>query len=204
MPLNRIVQKATDPNYGATIPSSVNLSTMPISGTVAQFNAALSDNDFATVSGNEVLTNKIINNSIQNYSTFRSPKELVVVDRTAPTGTINYDILSQSAVYYTTNAAANFIVNFRGNSTTTLNSVLNSGEMLTVVLMNTNGAVAYFTGGAATLPLIDGTSTGVTMRWSGGSAPTSGNANAVDIYTFSILKTSVVPEYTIFASVGRF
>lgn len=177
---------------------------MPITGTVAQFNTALSDNDFATVSGNEVLLNKTLTNSIQNYTTLRSPKEYVVVDRFALTGTVNYDVLSQSAIYYTTNSAANFTVNFRGNATTTLNSVLNSGEMLTVVLMNTNGATAYFTGGAATLPQIDGTTTGVTMRWSGGSAPTSGNSNAIDIYTFSILKTSVVPEYTIFASVGRF
>lgn len=40
---------------------TVNLASNTLSGTTAQFNAALSDNDFATLAGVETLTNKTIN-----------------------------------------------------------------------------------------------------------------------------------------------
>lgn len=40
---------------------SVSLSTNTLTGTTAQFNAALSDGDFATLAGTEILTNKTIN-----------------------------------------------------------------------------------------------------------------------------------------------
>lgn len=42
---------------------TVNLTNNTLSGTTAQFNAALSDNDFATLAGTETLTNKTINGS---------------------------------------------------------------------------------------------------------------------------------------------
>jgi len=41
--------------------------------------------------------------------------EPTTVSATAATGTINFDVLTQSVLYYTTNASANFTVNFRGD-----------------------------------------------------------------------------------------
>lgn len=228
MPLNRVVQKATDPNYGGITPSSINLSNMPFTGTTTQFNQALSDDDFVTLTNSVTVSNKTllspiinssiinsstissstinfstINNAIQNYSAMRSPKEYVTISAIAANGTITFDTLTQSVLYYTSNASANFTLNFRGDATNTLNSILNVGELITVVFMVTNGATAFFTGGAANLAQVDGTTSGVTTRWSGGTTPTSGNTSSVDIYTFGILKTASTPTYTIFASQAK-
>jgi hypothetical protein len=53
--------------------------------------------------------------------------EKMTISATAATGTIAYDALTQSALYYTTNASGNFTVNLRGNVSTTLNSVMDVG-----------------------------------------------------------------------------
>jgi hypothetical protein len=50
---------------------------------------------------------------------------------------------------------------------------------------------------------IDGATAGVTVRWQGGSAPTSGNTNSIDSYTFTIIKTASA-TYTVIASQTRF
>ena len=47
--------------------------------------------------------------------------ETTTVSATAATGTINYDVITQGVLYYTSNASANWTVNFRGNRSTTLN-----------------------------------------------------------------------------------
>lgn len=143
---------------------------------------------YLTAAGSATLTNK----------TLQSPQEITTVSATAATGTVNYDISTQADLYYTTNASANFTLNFRGNSSTTLNSVLPVGQTATVVFRNTNGATAYY----ANAFQIDGTS--VTPKWLGGTAPTAGNASAIDVYTFTITKTAATPTYTVLASQVKF
>lgn len=130
--------------------------------------------------------------------TLKSPKETWSVSATAATGTVNVDIVTASAFYYTTNASANWTFNFRGNSSTTLSSILAVGSSVTVAFAVTNGATAYY----PTAFQIDGNS--VTPKWQGGTAPGAGNANSVDLYTFSIIKTAATPTYTVFASQTKF
>lgn len=127
----------------------------------------------------------------------RSPRETVTVTATAATGTINFDALTQSVLYYTTNASANWTLNFRGNSTTTLNSLTSVGDSITLTFLNTNGATAYY----PTTIQIDGSS--VTPKWQG-AAPTAGNASSIDVYSFVIVKTAATPTYTVFASQVKF
>lgn len=110
------------------------------------------------------------------------------------------DVVSNAVVYITANAAANGAVNIRGNSGTTLASMLAVGESITTTLLTTNAATAYYVNAVQ----IDGTVTGVTTKWLGGAAPTSGNINSIDSYTFTIVKTAVTPTYTVFASLSRF
>ena len=130
--------------------------------------------------------------------TLQSPQEVTTVSATAATGTVNYDASTQADLYYTTNASANFTLNFRGNSSTTLNSILPVGQTATVVFRNTNGATAYY----PTAFTIDGVS--VTPKWQGGTAPSAGSASAVDVYSFAITKTAATPTYQVFASVVKF
>jgi hypothetical protein len=123
--------------------------------------------------------------------------EVATVSATAATGTINYDVTTQSVLYYTSNASANWTVNLRGSSGTSLNTLMSTGQMITVVFLVTQGATAYYNNALQ----IDGSS--VTPKWQGGTAPTSGNASSIDAYTYTIVKTGSA-AFTVFASQTKF
>jgi hypothetical protein len=123
--------------------------------------------------------------------------ETATISATAATGTINYDITTQSVLYYTTNASANWTVNFRGSSGTSLNTVMATGESMSVTFLVTQGATAYYNSAVQ----VDGSS--VTPKWQGGTAPTSGNASSIDSYTYVIIKTGSA-AFTIIAAQTRF
>ena len=124
--------------------------------------------------------------------------EVATVSATAATGTINYDITTQSVLYYTSNASANWTVNFRASSGTSLDTLMATGESMTVAFLVTQGSTAYYNSAVQ----VDGTTSGVTTRWFGG-APTAGNASGIDSYRFAILKTASA-TFTILASVTQF
>jgi hypothetical protein len=123
--------------------------------------------------------------------------ETATISATAATGTINYDVTTQSVLYYTTDASGNFTVNFRGSSGTSLNTIMATGESLSATFLVTNGSTAYYNSAVT----IDGSS--VTPKWQGGSAPTSGNASSIDSYTYVIIKTGSA-TFTVLASVTKF
>jgi hypothetical protein len=124
-------------------------------------------------------------------------RETATVSATAATGTINYDTLTQVVLYYTTNASGNWTVNFRGNSGTTLDSVMSTGQSLSATFLVTNGSTAYYNSAVT----IDGNS--VTPKWQGGTAPTSGNASSVDAYSYVIIKVGSA-SFTVLASQTKF
>lgn len=124
-------------------------------------------------------------------------KEIATVSATAATGTINYDVTTQSVLYYTTNASANWTVNFRGSSGTSLNTLMATGECITVAFLVTQGSTAYYNSAVQ----VDGNS--VTPKWQGGTAPTAGNASGVDVYTYTIVKTGSA-AFTVFAAQVQF
>jgi hypothetical protein len=123
--------------------------------------------------------------------------EPTTVSATAATGTINYDVTTQSIVYYTSNASANWTVNFRGSSGTSLNTLMATNDTIAVTFMVTQGSTAYYNSAVT----IDGTS--VTPKWAGGTAPTAGNASGIDIYNYVITKTASA-TYTVLASQTQF
>jgi hypothetical protein len=132
-------------------------------------------------------------------SAFKTPNiaEVATVSATAATGTIAYDVTTQSVLYYTTDASGNFTVNFRGSSGTSLNTIMATGESLSATFLVTNGATAYYNSAVQ----VDGSS--VTPKWQGGSAPTSGNASSIDSYTYVIIKVGSA-SFTVLASVTKF
>jgi hypothetical protein len=123
-----------------------------------------------------------------------SPEERTTVSATAATGTVNFDASTQGVLYYTTNASANWTLNVRGTSGATLSSILAVGDAITVSFLVTNGSTAYY----QTAFNIDGSA--VTPKYSGGTAPASGNVSSIDVYTYTIVKTAATPTYTVFGA----
>ena len=123
--------------------------------------------------------------------------EGVTISATAATGTIAYDLTSQAVLYYTTNASGNWTLNVRGNGSTSLNSLMATGESVTLAFLVTNGATPYYQSAFQ----VDGAS--VTPKWQGGTAPTAGNANSIDAYTITIVKTGSA-AFTAFAAQSKF
>jgi hypothetical protein len=123
--------------------------------------------------------------------------ETATISATAATGTINYDVTTQSVLYYTTNASANWTVNFRGSSGTSLNTLMSTGQSVTVAFLVTQGATAYYNN----VVQVDGAS--VTPKYQGGTAWAAGNASAIDAYVYTIIKTGNA-AFTVFASQTQF
>jgi len=123
--------------------------------------------------------------------------EVATVSATAATGTINYDVTTQSVLYYTTSASANWTVNIRANGTNTLNSIMAVGQSVTVAFLVTQGATAYYNSALT----IDGTS--VTPKYQGGTAWSAGNASGIDSYVYTIIKTASA-TFTVLASQTQF
>jgi hypothetical protein len=123
--------------------------------------------------------------------------EVTTVSATAAIGTINYDVTTQSILYYTVNATANWTMNFRASSGTSLDSAMATGQAITVVFLATNGPTAYYNSAVQ----VDGSS--VTPKYQGGTAWSSGNASSIDAYVYTIIKTGAA-TFTVLASQTRF
>jgi len=123
--------------------------------------------------------------------------ETTTVSATAATGTINFDVTTQSVIYYTSNASANWTVNFRASSGTSLNTAMSTGQSVTVAFLVTQGSTAYYNSAVQ----VDGSS--VTPKWQGGTAPAAGNASGIDAYVYTIIKTGSA-TFTVLASQTQF
>jgi hypothetical protein len=123
--------------------------------------------------------------------------EKVTVTASAAPATLNYNILDQAILFHSASSTANWTLNFRGNASRTLNSVMSTGQSLTTALMVLNTTTAY----SASVYQIDGTS--ITPRWQGGVSG-SANSNSLDVHTFTIIKTSATPTYVLLGSITRY
>lgn len=130
-------------------------------------------------------------------SVLANAAEKVTVSATAASGTIDFDISTQTVLYYTSNSSANWAMNFRMSSGTDLNTALSTGECITVVFLAKQGSPAHYNNSIT----VSGCST--TVYYQGGTAWTFGNVNSVDAYTYSIIKTGSGAA-TVFASQIKF
>jgi hypothetical protein len=163
------------------------------------FTAATAGTDFVAPGTATTFTAlQTFNGSAANLAAaFNSSLEKITVSATAAGSTVQFDALTQPILYYTTNATGNWTLNVRGSSTTTLNSVMSTGQSITVVFMATNGATPYYQSALT----IDGAA--VTPKWQGGVAVTAGNASGIDIYSVTIIKTGVA-TFTALAAQNAF
>jgi hypothetical protein len=175
-----------------------------VTGTLTVANGGTGQTSLA--SANIAVTNA--NNTFTGLQTFTGSSSVAgakifdvlegaTISATAATGTINYDITTQAVLYYTSNASANWTVNFRGSSGTSANTLMATGESMTVAFLVTQGSTAYYNSAVQ----VDGNS--VTPKWQGGTAPAAGNASSVDVYSYTIIKTGSA-TFTVFAAQTKF
>ena len=168
------------------------------SGTSA-FTAATAGTDYLAPGGSTIYTSTFSGNTSAAAIVVPNIVETANVSAIAASGTINYDVTSQSVLYYTSNASGNFTINFRGSSGASLNTILGTGQSVSTSFLCTNGATPYYN----SVVQVDGTTSGVTTKWQGGSAPTSGDASSIDVYNYVIMKTGSA-TFTVLASVTKF
>jgi len=150
-------------------------------------NTAVTIGSATTSVGNLALTNVTI-------TTIQEPAN---VTATAANATINMDLLNNAVLYLTSNAAGNWTVNFRGTSSTSLNTMMSNNSSISCTVLATQGTTAYYNSALQ----VDGSS--VTPKWQGGSAPTSGKASGIDSYTYVIIKTGSA-AFTVLAAQTKF
>jgi hypothetical protein len=126
-----------------------------------------------------------------------SPIEVITTSATAATGTINFDVKTQALLYYTSSATADWTLNVRGDGSTSLDSVMATGQTMTIVFMATTGVTPYRQTGFT----IDGNA--VTPKWQFGTAPSAGNASSIDLYTATVVKTGSA-AFTVIESLTQF
>jgi hypothetical protein len=152
--------------------------------------AITSSTTFAGTSTNETVVTPIL----------ISPEErMAVTSSSASTSTIHLNTDTAGTLYFTGSASSNHVINVRHSSNTSLNNILVTGDSITVVWLNTNGATAYY----PTTLTVDGATSGVSIKWQGGTAPSSGNASSIDAYVYNIIKTAAT-SYTVLASQTKF
>jgi hypothetical protein len=109
----------------------------------------------------------------------------------------SYYANTQSIVYFTGDSTGNWTMNFVGDGSTSLNSIMETGQSLTLTLLVTHGATGHY----ETATSVDGTP--ITVKWLNGISPATATPNTISAYTYSIVKTAS-NTFTVFGSIARF
>lgn len=160
--------------------------TFPASGTLA------------TTSGTTFTSATFAGASTNLAALLTNAAEVATVAPTVASGIIEYDVTTQSVLYYTEPASANWTVNFRASSGTTLNTAMSTGQAVTVAFLVTQGSTAFYNNSIT----ISGSTT-VTVKYQGGTAWTAGNASSIEVYTYTIIKTGT-GLFTVLASKTKY
>ena len=116
----------------------------------------------------------------------------------ALTGTYNHDVVTHGMVLDSTVAAsASFVINLRGDGSTTFNSLMNVGQTTVLTVYSVSSNASYY----LTDFQIDGSS--ITEKWNGASAPSAGTGSGTDVYTFNIMKTASA-TFSVYANFSNF
>ena len=157
--------------------------------TTTGFAQLAASNIFAT---NQTITGTL---SVSGVASLNNATETAQLIAAAPASGQAINLSVGSVIYFTSGSSTNFSFNITANPS--LNGIMNVGQTITCAILVTQGATAYYPTGLE----IDGTA--VTPNWQGGTAPTSGDANAIDVYAYCITKTASA-TYTVLASATKF
>jgi len=140
-----------------------------------------------TMTGGLVVPSVTVNGTLDIEEVY---EKVVVSSNTS--GTATFDTTTQGVVFFNSNQTANRTINF-----TNVNANLGVGQSVTGSVLMAQGSTAYYLNAYQ----VDGSA--VTPKWSGGEAPTEGNASGIDVYTFTIIKTADA-TFTCLASQTQF
>jgi hypothetical protein len=146
-----------------------------------------------TVSGTGTFTGSPTNLA----ASFNNILENAYLSGLASGGTVNFDVTTQAVLYSVASSTSNWTLNIRGSSSVTFNSLLATGQSCSLAYLATNGGTGYFNNAIT----IDGVA--VTPKYQGGTAIASGNTSAIDVYTYTIIKTGNA-AYTVLMSQTKF
>ena len=142
-----------------------------------------------TVAGTVNTTSLVVNSS----TTLQQIFEKATVDgSTIVNGALNVDAATSAIVYYTQAQSNSFSFNIRGNSGTTLNTLMAVGKTLSLTIMITTTA----TPGSLTAITVDGNTDGssgysITLKYPKGvTILSTGNQSSIDIYSLTLFKTA--------------
>ena len=159
--------------------------------------------DTAHIADDQVTGDKLANSitiadafTVTGTTTIAEAIEKTTID-SSTTGTINFDALTQAVMFFNVNQTANRTINFRGDGSTSLDSTMAVGQSMSFAVLMAQGSTPYYLNAYQ----IDGSS--VTPEFSGGSAPTAGNASSIDVYTITIIKTASA-TFTVLAGQTQF
>lgn len=129
---------------------TVNLANNTLSGTTAQFNTALSDNDFATQAGSETLTNKTVNLSNNTLSGTTAQFNTALSDDDFATLTNNVTLTNKSmsgSANTFTNIPISTAISGLGTGVATFLTTPSSANLRGALTDETGTGAAYFAGG---------------------------------------------------------
>ena len=153
----------------------------------------------ANIATDAVETAKILDDAVTSpkIAPIVNLQEDILITASAALANTTINVLENSIRYFTGDSSSNICINIRGDDSTLLNSVLQTGNTITTALIVTNGSTAYFTDNTQ----VDNVA--VVPKVQGGSALTSGNANSTDLYTITVLKTADA-TFTMFLTQTQF
>ena len=93
---------------------------------------------------------------------------------------------------YSAATGGNYFPDFKVSSGTTLSSIMDVGDVISVTLIAASSS-HYCTTGIK----IDDSTSNLDIDWVGGSAPSAANGSGFDVYAFTIMKTAATPAYHI-------
>ena len=110
-------------------------------------------------------------------------------------GNTNIDLLTSSVYLFTSSNNGNWTPNFRGNSSTSLDSIMSTGQVIVATIISQNGGST----GYSSSMNIDGS--GQTIYWSNDETPDERGGNSgYDVYQYSIIKTGGGNSYLVLGS----
>ena len=158
---------------------------LTVNGTTTTIDTAVTAVDSLAVDGNV--------NVGAGLSAYGFKVESGFISNLGASGTVNTDLDNGHIHKYQGATSGNYGPNFRKNSSTTLNSIMGVGDVVSVIFMAAS-TTHYLD---QTDIQVDGSTSNLDIDFIGGAAPSAANGSGFDIYTFTIQKTAATPAYHI-------